>query len=111
MKYRKVDITSEHSDKEDSDEEKTQSNDFKHHHEIKKIVKTLKHPTDSHEFMDHLLSQTMKVDNLRGLVKKCSCLLGLVAFILFFYNLLGYGFNHMDHLKLVVRQRKNNDDM
>lgn len=51
--------------------------------------------------MEHLLSQTMKVDNLRGIVKKMSCFLGFVALALFFYNLIGYWSSHMLHLKLV----------
>ena len=50
--------------------------------------------------MEHLLSQTMKVDNLRGIVKKMSCFLGLVALILFFCNLIGYWSSHMAHLVL-----------
>ena len=101
MKYRKVDVSAGTSGSEGSDEERAkQQNDSRKHHEIKKIIKTLKHPTDSSEFMEHLLSQTMKVDNLRGLVKKMSCLLGFVAFLLFFFNLIVYGNNHLDHLML-----------
>jgi len=42
----------------------------------------------------------MKVDNLRGIVKKMSCFLGLVAFVLFFYNLIGYWSSHMAHIVL-----------
>ena len=98
MKYRKVEISSENSS--DSDEEQVFHDEKKNHREVKRIIKTLKHPSDSQEFMEHLLSQTMKVDNLRGIVKKMSCFLGFVALVLFFYNLIGYWSSHMLHLQL-----------
>jgi len=54
MNYLKVDHSSENSS--ESDEEKMQPVDKGSHHEIKNIIKTLKHPSESQEFMEHLLS-------------------------------------------------------
>ena len=51
----------------------------------------------------------MKVDNLRGIVKKMSCFLGLVALILFFYNLIGYWSSHMAHIVIKDMLQEGND--
>ena len=50
----------------------------------------LSKPKNSPEFLQHILCQTKKVDNLKKTLKKISFCLGAVAIFLFVANVIGY---------------------
>ena len=100
-KYNSIEMSSDLGSSISSDEEnRKQSNDETQHPEIKKIVEKLSHPSESEEFMEHLLNQTLKVDGLKATLKKLSFALGAVAFLLFSYHLIGYFSGHINQMRL-----------
>ena len=76
----------------------------------------LSHPRDSPEFLQHMLCQTKRVDNLKRFLKKISVVMGVVSLILIVINLRAFIWPHSfninkENSRVLVKSSEKHGDL
>jgi len=69
------------------------------HQRVKAQIEELEHPSDSLEFMQHMLEQTKRVEEFKKGLQKLSKVIGVCALGLFVYAMVLY---MRDHVSMAV---------